>query len=238
MKKITHDYWQEYKVKNQDADALNPDLRVAMNQLYGTDLIDFGEIKGSEAIYKNKLDKRTHFAPDGWSTYTSLTGNYIKQMPFRKEAREETVALVNKLCKLAATIAGELFFPCRRIDGNTINQQRGTLYQIYDRVDLTLRDIKRYYDKDAGDYPLKSTLLRYNFFFDQFANFKEYIDHCLLQDFCDENYNVKLWQDKYGLPQTKEELVDFWKWSVDVLEARLKRIEKFANERGLFEIEQ
>ena len=233
MKDINHDYWKEYE--SQDADAVNPDLRVAMNQLYGTDLIDFGEVKGSKAIYKNESDECTHFAPDGWSTYTSLTGNYIEQMPFRKEAREENITLVNKLWKLASTIAGELFFPCRRIDGNTINQNRGTFGKISDRVDLTLRDIKRYYDKEVSDYPLKSTLLRYAFFFDQFASFKEYIDHCLLKDFCDENYNVKLWQDKYGLPQTKEELVDFWKWSIEVLERRLKRIEKFANEHGLFD---
>lgn len=238
MKHIYHDYRTEYRAKGQDADSVSPDLRVAMNQLYGTDLIDFGKFTDGVLYYKNRYDVKTHFAPDAFTTYTKLDGNYINKMPFRKDAKEENPELADKVLMIANTIAGHLFFPCRRVDGNTINQNRGTFGKISDRVDLTLRDIKRYYDKETSDYPLKSTLLRYNFFFDQFANFKEYIDHCLLQDFCDENYNVKLWQDRYGLPQTKEELIDFWKWSVDVLEARLKRIEKFANERGVFEIEQ
>lgn len=235
MKDIYHDYRTSYRAKGQDADSFNPELRVAMNQLYGTDLIDFGEFKNGILSYNNKHDVKTHYAPDAFTTYTKLDGNYINKMPFRKEAKEENQELADKVLMIANTIAGHLFFPCRRIDGNTINQQRGTLYQIYDRVDLTLRDIKRYYDKETADYPLKSTLLRYNFFFDQFSSFKEYIDHCLLQDFCDENYNVILWQDKYGLPATKEELISFWKWSINVLERRLNRIEKFATERGLLE---
>ena len=236
MKEIYHDYRTSYRAKGQDADSFNPDLRMAMNQLYGTDLIDFGEFKNGILSYKNKDDDKTHYAPDAFTTYTEPDGNYITKMPFRKEANEENPELADKVLMFANTIAGHLFFPCRRIDGNTINQNRGAFFgKILDRVDLTLRDIKRYYDNETADYPLKSTLLRYSFFFDQFANFKEYIDHCLLQDFCDDNYNIQLWQDKYGLPETKEELISFWKWSIDVLEQRLKRIKEFATKKNLFE---
>ena len=57
MKEINHDYWKEHL---PDADATNPDLRVAMDQLYGTSRIDFGRIKDGIAVYKNPHDTRTH----------------------------------------------------------------------------------------------------------------------------------------------------------------------------------
>ena len=57
MKEINHDYWKEHL---PDADATNPKLRVAMDQLYGTSRIDFGRIKDGIAVYKNPHDTRTH----------------------------------------------------------------------------------------------------------------------------------------------------------------------------------
>jgi hypothetical protein len=100
-----------------------------------------------------------------------------------------------------------------------LSRSSTTPSQISDRLDLTSRDIKRFYDGEQGDYLLKETLDRYGWFVNSFSGFAKYIDHCLLQDFCDENYDVKLWKDKYGLPESKEELVDFWEWSIFMLDA-------------------
>lgn len=234
MKDIDHDYWADYDATNKDPDMTDPDLRVAMTELYGNSKIDFGSIKNGTVTYTNP-DERTHCSPDSYSSYTSLTRNYKKSMSFREETYLKNKELADKVRRLAGTIAGELFFPCHQIDGNTINCSRGTLGAISDRVDLTLRDIKYFYDKKQDHYPLKEALLRYDWFFSQFSGFKEYIDHCLLQDFCDENYNVKLWKNSDGLPKNAEELVDFWNWSVSVLTARSRRIKAFAEQRNLFE---
>lgn len=241
MKRINHNYWEGCHEKyHGDADCHNPDLRVAMNQLYGTingeKVFDFGVIEkdGGDAEYAD--EKSIQCSPDGYSTYT-IAGKYKTSMPFKEETVAKNPELVNKIQALAGTIAGEFFFPCRQVDGNTINQDRGTSKEIRDRIDLTLRDIKKYYDKEQGDYPLKETLKRYSEFFDKFGSFDKYVDHCLLGGFCDENYDVILWKDKDGLPTDSDELVSFWEWSVDKLERRLAKIEKFAHDHNLFDQE-
>ena len=71
---------------------------------YGTSRIDFGRIKDGIAVYKKPHDIRTQFSPDGYSTYTSLSGNYICKMPFRREARAEKAEIADKLITLASTI--------------------------------------------------------------------------------------------------------------------------------------
>jgi len=246
MKNINHNYWEGCHEKYKgDADCHNPDLRVAMNQLYGKingeKVFDFGVIKkdGGTAEYKDEKNIQFNCSPDGYSTYTTA-GKYKTSMPFKEETVAKHPELVNKIRALAGTIAGEFFFPCCKVNGNTINQDRGfgKIGQfIGDRIDLTLRDIKKYYDKEQGDYPLKDTLCRYSDFFDKFGGFDKYVDHCLLGDFCDENYKVSLWKDKDGLPATSDELIGFWEWSLKKLNLRLARIEKFAHAHNLFDQE-
>jgi len=81
MKKINHNYWiKEYE--GLDADFYNPDLRIAMQELYGRKGFDFGEV--GDKFYD--MDRKNHYRPDGYSTYTSLDArnkNYISKMPFR-----------------------------------------------------------------------------------------------------------------------------------------------------------
>nr|DAQ36935.1 MAG TPA: hypothetical protein [Caudoviricetes sp.] len=234
MKNINHNYWTAYKNRGEDADLLNPDLRNAMNQLYEAKGFDFGKIENGVLRYAS-ADKRFHCSPDAYSTYTSLTDNYIKAMPFRSAALSENKQLSEELKAIAGTVAGELFFPCHSRGLGTINQNRGTFKKISDRIDLTLLNIKYFYDKSKTEYPLKETLEQYAYFFHCFADFQDYIAYNFLQDFCDGNGDVSLWKDKNGLPENEKELISFWQWSLERLQKRLNRINQYAIQNGLFD---
>lgn len=220
MKEINHNYWLG-KYEGKDADYASPDLRIAMQKLYGRKGFDFGKVANN--FYDE--DPKNHYRPDGYSTYTSLDGNYITRMPFRHKAVENNKALSERCHYLSGTIAGELFFPARRLNGNTINQTRGVNSSINDMVYLTLESIKKYYAKEREDYPLKETIERYGYFFDNFNSFDEYIEYNLLQDY-------EMMPKKF--PSNEIELVDFWKKSIVFLEARLRRIEEYAKQNNLF----
>jgi len=140
MKKTDHDYWAgEYA--GTDADRTNPDLRIAMRELYGRKGFDFGKV--NDEFYDK--DRRNHYRPDGYSSYTSLTGNYMKKMPFRSETVQNNKELADRCYFLAVTIAGELFFPARMLGCNTINQARGRHPAVNDMVHHTLESIRKYY---------------------------------------------------------------------------------------------
>lgn len=220
MKGIDHNYWTEYREK--DADYDNPDLRIAMQELYGRKGFDFGKV--SNTFYDE--DRKNHYRPDGYSTYTSLDGNYITWMPFRQKAVENNKALSERCCSLAETIAGELFFPAHEFNGKTINQTRGTNSNINDMMYQTLENIKKYYAKESEEYPLKEVLERYGYFFDNFNSFDEYIEYNLLQDY-------ELLPKKF--PTNETELIDFWKRSIAFFEERLQKIEEYAKQNDLFE---
>ncbi|MDV0446330.1 hypothetical protein MsAg5_01600 [Methanosarcinaceae archaeon Ag5] len=222
MKKIDHNYWiGEYEGK--DADLCNPDLRLAMQELYGCKGFDFGKTNGE---FYDK-DRKNHYRSDGYSTYTILDGNYVSKMPFRQKAVENNRELSDRCYFLAGTIAGELFFPCRQLlKRETMNQARGRHRDVNDMVHQTLENIKKYYAKECGDYPLKETIERYGYFFDRFASFDEYIEYNLLQDY-------ELLPKKF--PTNENELVEFWEKSIEFLEARSKRIEEYAKQNNLLD---
>ena len=216
MKKIDHNYWIGYA----DADRENPDLRIAMRELYGRKGFDFGNDRGT---FYDK-DIRNHYRPDGYSSYTSLTTNYVK--PFRHKAVENNKELAERCFLLACTIAGELFFPASTLgSGNTINQARNSHFK--DLVHPMLESVRKYYDKECGDYPFKNVIEKYGYFFDSFASFDEYLEYNFLQDY-------ELLPKKF--PTNEGELVEFWKRSIEFLEARLKRIEGYARRNGLLEL--
>ena len=89
-----------------------------------------------------------------------------------------------------------------------------------------LKSIEMYYVKDPNDYPLRGDIERYSYFFDRFVSFDEYIEYNFMQDY-------ELLPRKF--PSAPEELVDFWKKSIEFLEARSCRIDKYAKANNLFD---
>lgn len=125
------------------------------------------------------------------------------------------------------TIGGHIVFPAHRKNGFTINQSRGVDHKIKDRFDLTLECIKRFYENEES--PLSKTFINYKDFFDLFIDFKGYIDFFLLQDFIDQEEQVKfsLPFDNFkrpSLPQSVDEYKQYKNHVIGLINRRNKRI--------------
>jgi hypothetical protein len=127
------------------------------------------------------------------------------------------------------TIGGHIIFPAHKNNGNTINQDRGFIYKIADRFDLTLECIRLFYLNIQN--PLSGVLLRYKDFFDLFVDFSGYVHFFLLQDLIQENgiINFILPFDKFKrspLPESIEEYNLFRNNIIVFIKKRNKRISK------------
>lgn len=126
------------------------------------------------------------------------------------------------------TLGGTMIWPSIRIENKmTINGARGFNRQIADRLDLTLECVRRYYLEEKS--PLYEVFKRYSIFFSLFDNFREYIDFFLLQNFIDEQGQVKfsLPFDDFknsSFPKTIDEYLQYKKHTTDLVSSRNKRI--------------
>lgn len=125
------------------------------------------------------------------------------------------------------TIGGHIIFPANLRNGFTINQAKGVNRKIYDRFDLTLECIRRFYEGEHS--PLFNTFLRYKEFFELFIDFSGYVEFFLLQDFIGENkqINFSLPFDNFSrpaLPQTVEEYRNYYLNTISIINKRNHRI--------------
>ena len=120
---------------------------------------------------------------------------------------------IDSFLKTCRTMGGYIVFPANKINGNTINQERGTNTKIRDRWDLTVECIRRHYV--GGESPLSDTLVRYSDFFSLFSNFKSYVEFFHLQDVVSDDFKkVKFFLpfddfQRVPTPKTKEEYIAY-----------------------------
>jgi len=127
------------------------------------------------------------------------------------------------------TIGGHIVFPAHKKNGFTINQARGVNRKICDRFDLTLECIRRFYSGETS--PLYDAISRYDDFFYLFKDFENYVNFFMLQDFVDENYQIKfsLPFDNFicsPLPQNIEEYKQYKTNTIELMNKRNNRILK------------
>ena len=139
------------------------------------------------------------------------------------------------------TIGSSLIFPLRRDDGKTcwtINQARGCLKQISDRIDLTLECIRLFYEDKNIKTPLQSCLIKYSRFFDLFVDFEHYVKFFLLDDLVSDDYKrvnsfTGTIDFNYALPNSsKEEYELYIKKSTEFIKKRNMRIGEYQKNRG------
>lgn len=98
------------------------------------------------------------------------------------------------------TIGGHIFWPAHNTAGKTINTTRG-LNGLYDRIDIALGELKHAYDKNFEkegpalySQKLYEAYVRYQWFFELFKSFPEYIEKMKLCNYVynaeDNDYNV------------------------------------------------
>jgi hypothetical protein len=139
-------------------------------------------------------------------------------------------ATIDEFNTIASTIAGFLVWPGRQIDGMwTINQARGCLRNISDRIDLTLECVRRHYEGE--DSSLALTLTRYGDFFALFTDFHGYVDFFLLQDLVTDDYStVRFFMpfDKFetsALPKDVDTYQEYRRLSTEFVHRRNRRID-------------
>ncbi len=151
----------------------------------------------------------------------------------RQVAVEETSVFYD----LGCTIGAFTVFPAQvRVDGRlrmSVNQARGMHPRIKDRFDLTLECIRRHYVGQAS--PLGNTLATYAGFFGLFGDFAGYVDHFLLNDLVDDDYNSVRFYTESGdflgdpLPAgSVAEYREYMRRSMDFIRARNVRIDRYA----------
>lgn len=135
----------------------------------------------------------------------------------------------------AYTIGGMIVFPGNRVDGKwTINQARGCLRKIADRLDLTLECIRRHYLGLGDPSRLGETLKLYPDFFALFENFQGYVDFFLLQDLVTDDYSAVRFCtpfDDFKTPSAPSNLHTYREYrrrSLEFIKARNRRIEQYA----------
>lgn len=157
----------------------------------------------------------------------SISNSYMTDSRMRQivlQARDHA----EELFRCGSKIGAFILFPAYRVDGkNTINGARGMSCKIADRMDLTLEAIRRHYVYEES--PLTDVLQRYTDFFEQFVNFKGYVDFWLLNDLVDDQYRVQFFLPfdnfkRNAAPIDVNEYLQLKSETVRFLEARTKRI--------------
>jgi hypothetical protein len=133
---------------------------------------------------------------------------------------------------VACTIGGMMVFPGNRLDGKwTINQARGCLRTISDRLDLTLECIRRHYLDESS--PLAGTLKRYSAFVALFENFRGYVEFFLLQDLVNQDGSAVLVFPPFddvktrAVPADLDTYREYRRCTIDFVQTRNRRIERY-----------
>jgi hypothetical protein len=133
------------------------------------------------------------------------------------------------------TIGGMMVFPGYQVDRKwTINQARGCLSRISDRLDLTLECIRRHYLGLDDPSHLGVTLKRYGEFFALFEDFRGYVDFFLLQDLVTDDYSAVTFCMPFddfktpSVPKDFDTYVEYRRRSIEFIEARNRRIDRYA----------
>ena len=209
MLDVEFDFSKE--AKGRDPDRYSPTLIKYHSMLWQKPLKDnkLFDLTFSE---KNRL---THSSDLGVFELSSDTigHTYRKWKRMAHIIKQIPKSDIDSFLKTCRTMGGYIVFPANKINGNTINQERGTNTKIRDRWDLTVECIRRHYV--GGESPLSNTLVRYSDFFSLFSNFKSYVEFFHLQDVVSDDFNkVKFFLpfddfQRVPTPKTKEEYIAY-----------------------------
>lgn len=137
--------------------------------------------------------------------------------------------------RISRTIGGHMVFP--RGQGTTVNQARGGENSYYDRFDLTLLAIKKWYSNECNS-TINCAIENYRDWFSLFKPFNKFISFFGLEDFVSENLeiidlvnsdlknNKKLFLNKedISIPSTRESYLQYFINSNIIIWKRTKKL--------------
>jgi hypothetical protein len=169
-----------------------------------------------------------------WLSGDSIIHTYVKWRSMKDVIDQFPVDESEQFRTLAYTIGNMIVFPANKVGVyRTINGERGCNPKIKDRFDLTLECIRRFYMGET-DHPLHKTLTLYRDFFALFTDFKGYVEFFLLQDLVtDEGAAVRFLMpfadfNASLLPGDRDTYAAYRRRSIEFIEARNRRIERYA----------
>ena len=176
---------------------------------------------GSFFLLNNKSGIR--FGSDSiLHTYRHFKKGYIREV-----IEKFNVEKLNKFYEEITSIGGYIIFP-KHI--NSLNQRRGTHALVKDRFDITLDSIRKYYQKDKSDYPLKKVIEKDGEFFSWFLTFKSYVSFFHLEDLVNpKTEEIIFFLEDKPLPISKEGYLAYKDKVLLFLKNRNKRIKDAIN---------
>ena len=181
------------------------------------------------------------FAPDSITNSFRNSDRLIKELKTKerdliKSFSEDVQTLLDKFIQSDYTIGSSIIFPVsinNKSVGWTMNIARGLSSKVHDRIDYTLECIKRFYDGNM-DNPLLSAIERSAEFFRLFDDFNDYVRFFFLDDFIDENGNVKSLTGTMDFanpfPITEEKYIQYLTNTISFVDKRNQRMKKWYHE--------
>ena len=244
----TPNYWKNFWI-NRDGlgrGSADPDSKSAILQKYHQALwskpLPNGEIMALE-IGRNK---NSYYLQWGDFTFTSdllVNGYRWKRLQFLIRELENKIPNYRKFIedylRKTYTIGGMIIFPRRKWG---INQSRGCNPKIFDRFDLTLECIRKFYNNEKS--PLYAVLEREEKFFSLFVDFKGFTDFFFLQDMVSNgctSVNIFIGNGDFSenpLPKNADEWLMWHDKTVEFIDNRNKRIaENMPKKAGLRDVD-
>lgn len=223
------DVWFDCRqdANNKDPDQHSPTLKRYHAELWTRRLPDGRQLTMlDQGVYLVASDGQRQI-PVSSDNMAATFRSWKRNKLLVEQMSREVLALIDDI---GWTIGSEIIFPSELRGGTqTINRARGWHRKIADRFDLTLECIARWYQ--SKDSPLASVFDRYRDFFEWFRDFKGYIDFFLLQDFVNDEYQVKILTDfndfqTSPLPKSIEQYTAYLQDLNELLSLRAKRIEQ------------
>jgi hypothetical protein len=220
----------------KDPDRVSPKLREYHRLLWSKRLPDgrmftLNKVKGHYLYHDSELGQFSLASDSAIPTFTRW--GFAAKNPELVGAQEN-----EQFMSIAYTIGGMMIFPGNSIDRKwTINQARGCLRSISDRLDLTIECIRRHYLGLPEPSGLGTTLERYRNFFALFGSFRGYVQFFLLHELVTQDSStVKFFMpfdnfESPSVPKDKETYLEYRRRSIEFVQARNGRIHDYA--RGL-----
>lgn len=228
---ITFDFRTDVTGKNPDPDASSPTLLHYHHLLWSKPLPSGRHFDLTPQ--RQKPYALLHDSDLGrfWLTSDSVLATFTRRRDMQAIVAQLPPADIDALNTITYTIGGMVLWPGNPINGKwTINQARGCISRIADRVDLTVECIRRHYERDTA-HPLAETFGRYRDFFDLFGDFAGYVNFWLLDDLVDADGGVKLFlpSEDFTLPSVPRSLADYLAYcerTIEFVTARNERIQQ------------
>lgn len=225
------DYWQGFWERNEWGQGSDdPDSK-------STTLHKYHQILWSRTLPCGlKMELNNELSWNGFwfsSDSISVSHRYTRMIPLLKKFREAVPdyhTYMENFIRKSYTIGGMMIWPCRR---NSINQTKGCMTAISDRMDRTLECIRRFYFGETS--PMSKCLEKDRSFFDLFVDFKGFVDFFFFQDLVSENYqNVRMMMGTNdlstpALAQTVEEYQLWLERQLDFVNNRNMRISQYCS---------